>query len=1005
MKTTRTLRVLLVLMALAMILPLAVACKKNGSPAASTEDSAPVTEAPTEAESRGPFDAPLIPVDPNASVYSGTPDTSWYSEGKTEFTLTSADQLMGFQELRSQNKSFEGVTVKLGCDMIINKGSDEDLKERGSSNYAWKDLKADNLFKGSFDGQGHTISGVYMQLTTEGYSSMFGSVAGNVTFKDFNLTNSYFGAPNAKEDLEVFAALITQITEEGTEVKISRVNMEITMEETGKKFNKMAGFVGYVDGKVTLKIDNSNFAGKLAITGTHAAGFVAHVAGVLSTVNITTCTNYADLATAQYCGGMIGQSKSQYMKVIDCINRGDLDCKLNCKTLTGEHIELWDPYEGAHPAIKEGTTGLRIMTFNIQGSLPKTNGILDNAALNRVKAVETEIEYYTPDLVGLQEDNWYWHNALDLEDYLLIQDSSNGSGAGSERCAIYYKKGMKLLESGTYWMTVDGTPETTALTYADLCDPNSPYYMTPEELERLQITSDKDLKRSRKDHWDEKTNQWAVSESSYAPITTRKFTYGVFEINGQIVIHVNTHLTHRSQNADYSNEYLQKIRSNARLAEFDNLMEKVTKIQAKYEGSLTFFTGDFNDNKGQPIFKHVTETWGYASAESITPEHIGNKGSWNNAFNLDKQGDTYPATSNKEGTSTGYLDYCFVQSGLSVERVTVGQGRADILDTATGAPKKIYTSDHLPVIFDLSFKTATTGKPIIPDPDAVPEEDMSKPSIYNGMADTSWYKEGMKEFTITNAEQFAGFLMLRANGGGKITFEGVTIKLARDLIINQGSIEDYIGSGITPQSLPALNSSYEFRGTFDGQGHTISGVYLQCTTSGVKGLFGGIGKNAVIKDLTLDNCYAGSANVTGKNTLGILTARIIGQNVTISGVKITNMYMKESTESFYGIGAIAGRVDAGATLTLENCEVTGKIDFGTKGTRIGSLIGYVASSSSTKVTVNNCTAKVDITGVDTCGGLIGEKLINSTVTFDDKCSFTGTITCPGSKGDLIGAQS
>ena len=263
----------------------------------------------------------------------------------------------------------------------------------------------------------------------------------------------------------------------------------------------------------------------------------------------------------------------------------------------------------------------------------------------------------------------------------------------------------------------------------------------------------------------------------------------------------------------------------------------------------------------------------------------------------------------------------------------------------------------------------------------------------------------MKDFTITNAEQFAGFLMIRANGGGKITFEGVTIKLARDLIINQGSVEDYIGSGITPQSLPALNSNYEFRGTFDGQGHTISGVYLQCTTSGIKGLFGGLGKNAVIKDLTLDNCYAGSANVATKNTLGILAARVIGQNVTISGVKITNMYMKESTESFYGIGAIVGRVDATATLTLENCEVTGKIDFATKGTRIGSLIGFVSSDAKTKVTVNNCTAKVDITGLDTCGGLIGEKLINSTVTFDDKCSFTGTITCPGTKGDLLGKAS
>ena len=1002
MKKTLTLRVLLLLLSLALILPLAVACKTEGTPQSSEEETEGTTSSgnSTTKPKPGPFDPPYIEVASNASVYSGTPDTSWYSEGKTEFTLTSADQLMGFQQLRSQNKSFEGVTIKLGCDMIINQGTAEEIKAKGSANHAWLDLDVANAFRGSIDGQGHVISGVYMQLTTDAQSSMFGSAAGTVTLKNLKLTNSYFGLPNAAADKEIFGVFFTQVVEEGAKVTISKIDMNVTISESGKKFSKVGGYIGYVDGKASVSIDNSTFNGSITISGTHAGGFIGHVAGVWTVVRVTACTNFADLTTVQYCGGMIGQSKSQDMKVVDCINRGDLKCDLNCKTLTGEHVVLYDPYEGAHPAIAEGTSAIRVLSFNVQGSLPKSSGILDNAAQNRVNAVRTEILYYSPDLIGLQEDNWYWLNALNLTDYNMIQDSNNGSGATSERCAIFYKKGMTLLESGTYWMTVDGTSATAALTYADVTDPNSKFYLTDTDRERLQIYSDADLKRSRKDHWDETTGQWAVSESSFAPITTRKFTYGVFEVNGQILIYVNTHLTHRSQNADYSNDELQKIRSLARIAEWDNLMEKVTKIQAKYEGSLTFFTGDFNDNKNKPIYEYVTKDWGYSSAEAVTPEHIGTHGSWNNAFNLDKQGDTYPSTSNKEGTSKDYLDYCFVQEGLTVERFTVGQGRADILDAATGTPKKIYTSDHLPVITDLSFKTATTGTPIVPDSSKDPVEDLSKPSYFTGFADTNWYTGNKTEYTLTTADQFAGFLVIRQNGSGNITFEGVTIKLARDMIFNQGTVEEFINSEVKPLELQALNSGYAFKGTFDGQGHTISGIYLQCTTSGVKGLFGGMGDNAVIKNLTLDQCYAGGPSKEEKNTLGILTARITGKNVLISNVKVTNFIMEEGTVDFYGVGALTGRVDATATLTIENCEVSnGKFKFGTYGTRIGSLIGVVQSDSKTSVTVKNTIIKdIEINGKDACAGFIGATL-GGTISIDTASTFTGTINCPGKKDD------
>ena len=1011
MKTQRTLKILTLLLARAMILPMAGACGQkaaapdaeettNGDTLASTEGTTEgATDPSTPEDPADPpvvIERPTVTLDPNASVYSGTPDTSWYSEGKTEFTLTSADQLVGFQMLRAEKASFEGVTIKLGCDVIFNQGTLEEIMARGSQNYVWKDLHSDYFFRGTFDGQGHTVSGIYMQLTTAAYSSMFGSAAGKATFKNLNLINAYFGGPDTTEGKAVMAGLISKITEEGSEVTVSNINVILTLKESGKKFNTAAGLVGTVSGAATLKIENCTVDGEISITGHHAAGLIANISSADAVISISNCANFANITTAQYCGGLIGQSKASKMTITGSANYGTLTCEQSCGDLVGDHSILYDPYNGEHPAIKEGTTALRVMSFNIQGSLPKTSGLLDDAALNRVKAVETEILYYSPDLVGLQEDNWYWLNALDLNDYNIIQDSNNGVSVGGERCAIYYKKGMNLLEGGTYWMTVDGTESTTALTYADVTDPNSPYYLTDTDRERLQIYSDADFKRSRKDHWDEKTGQWAVSESSFTPITTRKFTYGVFEVNGQIVIHVNTHLTHRSQNADYSNDELQKIRSLARLAEFNNLMGQLSQIEARYDNALVFFTGDFNHGKNTPIFNLVTQDYGYISAEVVSPEHIGPNGSWNNAFVLDKQGDTYPDTASKEGTTTGYLDYCFVEEGISIERFTVGAGKATI-KAMDGSTKVIYTSDHLPIITDLSFKTATTGKPIVPDHSSDPEEDLSKPDTFDGLADISWYTGDKTEYILTNAEQFAGFFVIRQNGKGDITFEGVTIKLARDLIFSEGTVEEFLKG--THVELQALNSNYQFKGTFDGQGHTVQGIYLQCTSSGVKGLFGGLGDNAVIKDLTLKNCYAGSASKAGKSVLGILASRVIGNNVVISGVKIDGFLMQENTESFSAVGALVGRVDAGYSLTIENCEVVnGKFDFGTKGSKIGSLVGLVQSGSS--LTVKGSTANnVEINGTTECGGLVGFTF--SQVAIDSASIFTGTINCPGTKNDVV----
>ena len=47
-------------------------------------------------------------------AYGWTADTSWYSETATEFTLTTAEQLVGLAELVDGGNDFAGKTVKIG---------------------------------------------------------------------------------------------------------------------------------------------------------------------------------------------------------------------------------------------------------------------------------------------------------------------------------------------------------------------------------------------------------------------------------------------------------------------------------------------------------------------------------------------------------------------------------------------------------------------------------------------------------------------------------------------------------------------------------------------------------------------------------------------------------------------------------------------------------------------------------------------------------------------------
>lgn len=165
-----------------------------------------------------------------------------------------------------------------------------------------------------------------------------------------------------------------------------------------------------------------------------------------------------------------------------------------------------------------------------------------------------------------------------------------------------------------------------------------------------------------------------------------------------------------------------------------------------------------------------------------------------------------------------------------------------------------------------------------------------------------------------------------------------------------------------------------FRGTFDGNSHLISNLYVnRPTTSGV-GLFGYV-YNATIRDLGI----TGNSSVTGKERVGGLVGRcyINAEGHTISGCfsdadvtasgdntggligmfrstkafSVTNCYSTGNISGKNYTGGIVGRLDDNTDFSISNCYSAGSISSTGNGSRTG---GILTKASSVKAIVSNC---------------------------------------------------
>ncbi|MCD8100936.1 MAG: hypothetical protein LUE06_10295, partial [Oscillospiraceae bacterium] len=106
---------------------------------------------------------------------------------------------------------------------------------------------------------------------------------------------------------------------------------------------------------------------------------------------------------------------------------------------------------------------------------------------------------------------------------------------------------------------------------------------------------------------------------------------------------------------------------------------------------------------------------------------------------------------------------------------------------------------------------------------------------------------------------------------GDTTQEGITAAVADANAVLTDDI-DLESKAWTPIGNQAASTSLYYSGTFDGDGHTVEGLYIN-TTSDYQGLFG------FVYDGTVQNVTV-SGSVTGNNYVGGVVAGNCGGKIT-----------------------------------------------------------------------------------------------------------------------------
>lgn len=234
-------------------------------------------------------------------------------------------------------------------------------------------------------------------------------------------------------------------------------------------------------------------------------------------------------------------------------------------------------------------------------------------------------------------------------------------------------------------------------------------------------------------------------------------------------------------------------------------------------------------------------------------------------------------------------------------------------------------------------------------------------------------------YTVKTPAQFY-WLSQQINAGadGFTDTSNFVIKLGENLDFNND------------EWLPVGTESQAYKGSFDGQGHSISNLFINMPGQDYLGLFSTVkGTDNQLGNVELNNvniigtCLKINYVRHGGNYAGALAAKM--EAGTIKGVTVNNFAYDSGPIT--GSGEYVGGIVGWGTVNMENCTVNGAKIVTKWGQNLGGIIGFLGDGD---YTIQNCHATdINILKADfDAGGLVGAMVRGNVKVYD--CSIANS---------------
>ncbi|WP_317576799.1 fimbrillin family protein [Segatella copri] len=280
-----------------------------------------------------------------------------------------------------------------------------------------------------------------------------------------------------------------------------------------------------------------------------------------------------------------------------------------------------------------------------------------------------------------------------------------------------------------------------------------------------------------------------------------------------------------------------------------------------------------------------------------------------------------------------------------------------------------------------------------------------KTLVYKMKNAADWQAGGEYTYTVSLAAAKDLGYTIESNGSYTVTSADGLMNIAE--LVNGGKTDinitldtdiDLTGKDWTPIGTDYDNS---YKGTFDGGGHTITGLTFT-TNDEYVGLFGYLNRAGTVKNVVMEGVQITSNQIYGGSIGGVVgsswgtiencsVSGSISGTVYVGGVvgvqiggSITGCSSSATVKGMVDVGGVAGQTNSSATLTA--CYATGNVIIEMdpkKNIAGGSLVGFNGGSRGLLAcyATGNVTSTGSSTGNVHIGGFLGDNYTTVTACY------------------------